>query len=327
MMLVTSPWLSVLVLVAIPAIVLPLVWPRRHGAHAVAAGPGQPRRGLGLCGREPRRGAHHAGLRPRAAVVDRFAAARRARVRGRAATAEGPRRADGADHGAGGDRQHRRRAVGRRRRCRRRRDDAAAGSASSSSTRCSRPVRWPSCRRSGARSTRRPAPPSGWPRCWPCVPEIRAPAEPVPLPEPPRGAIALRRRALRLSLASRPSALDGVALAVGAGRDGGAGRPLGRRQEHRLQPAAALLRSRRGRGHDRRRCCRPGAARRPARAASRWCRRTWRCSPIRCGEHPLRHARRPATRIAARARDRRPGRRLHPRPAAGLRRRGSASAA
>jgi ATP-binding cassette, subfamily B, bacterial len=52
----------------------------------------------------------------------------------------------------------------------------------------------------------------------------------------------LRGRALPLPLAPGIAALDGVSLRVEAGRDGGAGRPLGRGQDHDHPASAALLR-------------------------------------------------------------------------------------
>ena len=80
-----------------------------------------------------------------------------------------------------------------------------------------------------------------------------------------------------------------------AGRDGGHRRPLGGGQDHRLQPAAALLRSRSGHDpHRRRRHPRP-ALRRPARARSRSCRRSRCCSPPRWPRTSATAGRTPAT--------------------------------
>ena len=64
-----------------------------------------------------------------------------------------------------------------------------------------------------------------------------------------------------------------------AGRDGGLRRPVGRRQEHDLPAAAALLRPGAGPRAGRRRRHRAGRPARGPRAASAWCRRTRCCSP------------------------------------------------
>ena len=109
-------------------------------------------------------------------------------------------------------------------------------------------------------------------------PEIASRRGPSRCRTPPLGTMAFRD--VRFAYPSRPgiSALNGVSFAVGARRDGGARRPVGCRQEHDLQPDAALLRPAVGHRErstafpspmsTRRRCDphRPGAAgRRPVR--------------------------------------------------------------
>ena len=116
------------------------------------------------------------------------------------------------------------------------------------------------------------------------------------------------------------SALDGLSLPCRARRDGRPRRAVGRRQEHGVQPGccASTIRSAGvveidGVGARRSGPCRA------ARRASRWCRRTWRCSPTRS---PRTSATARPTPIAREVRARRhggAGRRLHPRAAAGLR--------
>ena len=65
MMVITSPRLSLFVLVAIPVIVLPLVRLRARDPAALARRAGHARRRLGLCRRADRRRAHAAGLHQR----------------------------------------------------------------------------------------------------------------------------------------------------------------------------------------------------------------------------------------------------------------------
>ena len=96
-------------------------------------------------------------------VSDRFGARRRARFRRGASTYAGARGVDGNRDLSDGRQRHRRSLVRRLRR-HRRRHDRWHGSVSSSSTRCSRPARSPSFRRFGAKSARRLARPSGFPR-------------------------------------------------------------------------------------------------------------------------------------------------------------------
>ena len=145
--------------------------------------------------------------------------------------------------------------------------------------RCSRPAPWPSWPRCGASWRRRPAPPSAWPSCWRSRPEIAVRRGPSRMPCPPRGTVSLPRRALRLSLAARRLRAQRRQLRGRARRDRGHRRPVGRRQEHDLQPAAALLRP--AVGHGARSTASPTAeADLAARCApaSRWCRRTAPCS-------------------------------------------------
>ena len=210
----------------------------------------------------------------------RFAAAVERAFDGGALAAAGPRRPHRHCHRARRH-QHRRHPVVRLAPGDRRRDHAAAGSASSCSMPCSRPAPSPSSRRCGASWRRRRARPSGCSSCW-----RRGPRSARRRGRGRCRAAArhhrLRGRALRLSLAAgrlRPQRRE---LRGRARRDGRHRRPVGGRQEHHLQPAPALLRSRS-------RAASPstgvaGRRGRPAGAAGRawrWCRRTWRCSTTR----------------------------------------------
>ena len=177
----------------------------------------------------------------------------------------------------------------------------------------------PRSARSGARSSAPPAPPSG---------SVELLAERARHRRAGRARRRCRaRRAARIAFEdvrfhypTRPghAALDGFSPGGGAGRDGGAGRPLRRRQDHGAATAAALLRpaSRAGAldGVDIRaldpadaaRAARPGAAG-PGHLQRR-----------RLREYPLRPARRDRCRDPRRRRGGRGG--PIPRcPAAGLR--------
>ena len=73
LMVYTSPKLSALVLIAIPVIAAPLIPAGRTGPRPVAPCAGHPRRRDGLRLREPRGGAHDAGVRRRGRQQARFA--------------------------------------------------------------------------------------------------------------------------------------------------------------------------------------------------------------------------------------------------------------
>ena len=144
-----------------------------------------------------------------------------------------------------------------------------------------------------------------------------------------RGEHPLRPR-VSFRYPSRPDApaLDDFDLAIAPGRDGGLRRAVGRRQEHDVPAAAALLRSR-SRGailidgvdiaqrRSARTCARPHRPRAAGHGAVRG---------QRAREHPLRPARRDRCRDRGRGARRR-GRRLHPRAARRATTRSSASAA
>ena len=82
-----------------------------------------------------------------------------------------------------------------------------------------------------------------------------------------RGAIAFEDVTFRYPARPETAALDDVTPAGRAGRDRGAGRAVGRRQDHGLPAAPALLRPRRRAGHPRRRRHPRRRAHRPAPAA------------------------------------------------------------
>ncbi len=123
-------------------------------------------------------------------------------------------------------------------------------------------------------------------------PDIRAPANAVPMPGGARGLAQLRRRHLPLSLAARCAGAERVLDRRESGRDGGAGGSFRRGQEHGVRVAHPVLRSRKGRHQGRRRGhqdCRSGSGAVAARyraAGYVHLRRN------RDGEHPLRPARR-----------------------------------
>ena len=137
-------------------------------------------------------------------------------------------------------------------------------------------------------------------------PAIQAPAHPKPLPATARGAISFDD--VSFSYPAGPTALrvHGLSFRGQARRDGGDRRPVGRRQEHRLFAASALLRPRDRQDHDRRRrmCARPTPS--PSASASPSCRRmspssrparaTISASAVRTPARP-RSRRRPGTRL------------------------------
>ncbi len=240
MMFVTSPTLSALALAAIPAIVFPLLaygravrrlsrtaQDRLADASAYAADNLGAVRAMAAFGQE-------------AAVSGRFAARRRARVRGGARPPAGPRRAYGDCHlprrGQRGRRAVVWLAAGHRRRDDRRAARAVhplCGVRGRCHGRAGRGVgrAGPSGRRhrtsagAAGRRNRRSA----------------RPQAPRALPEPPLGTVAFKD--VHFAYPSRPgvSALNGVSFEVAARRDGGPGRPVGRGQEHDLQSDPALL--------------------------------------------------------------------------------------
>ena len=106
------------------------------------------------------------------------------------------------------------------------------------------------------------------------VDTVADPARPAPLPARVRGAIAFEDVTFRYPSRPETPALDGLDPARRARRDRGAGRPLGRRQDHDLPAPHALLRPRRGPDHPRRHRP-PRRWRAPTCAgSSRWCRRS-----------------------------------------------------
>ena len=243
LMVVTSPKLSALVLLAIPVIVLPAgdLGPGRAAALAGGAGPAGRR--LRLCGRGGRRGAHHAGLRH----GERHGASRFA-----AAAEEAFEAARRVDHHAGlpyRDRhlpdlgQRRRRALVRR--AGRAGGTMTAGQLSqfvlyavfaASSLGQLSEVYGELAQAAGAAERLG--------EILAAEPAIVAPRHRKPLPravarhggfEDVRFAYPTRGRAALRSTASR--------FAVASGRAGGHGRAVGGRQEHRPAAAAALLRS------------------------------------------------------------------------------------
>ena len=108
--------------------------------------------------------------------------------------------------------------------------------------------------------------------------QITAPPQPRALPQPARGDVGFDN--VSFAYPTRPDvlAIDGVSLAVQGRREGRDRRPVGRRQEHAVSSAAALLRSGVA-ARSRSTACRSG---RPIRTtcarASRWCRRNRWCS-------------------------------------------------
>ena len=84
------------------------------------------------------------------------------------------------------------------------------------------------------------------------------------------GDIELRRRDAALRAPTRPTALDDLSLHHRRRRDGGAGRPFGRRQVLAGQPAAALHRADRGRAAARRRAAARVEHRLRCAGSSRW---------------------------------------------------------
>ena len=108
---------------------------------------------------------------------------------------------------------------------------------------------------------------------------IAAPASPRALPVPARGDVSFDN--VSFAYPTRPDALavDGVSLVGARRREGRDRRPVGRRQEHAVSSAAAVLRS--GVRHDlvRRRADQGRPIRARCARASRWCRRTRWCSP------------------------------------------------
>ena len=131
-------------------------------------------------------------------------------------------------------------------------------------------------------------------------PEIKAPPRPRPLPVPPLGSIAFRDVRFFYPVAPGRVGPQRRELRGRARRDGRHRRAVGGRQEHDLQPAAALLR--RAIGHRRRR--RPvGRRRRPARAQAAHRPGAAGRRPVRRHhrrEHPLRPHRRQRCRCRGR---------------------------
>ena len=99
------------------------------------------------------------------------------------------------------------------------------------------------------------------------VPEVRSPANPKPLPRRRAGEIAFRDVTFTYPIARSAGAR--LAVVQGrAGRDRGPGRPFGRRQEHGVEPHPAVLRSAVRPHRDRRRRHPRGRSRGGARLAS-----------------------------------------------------------
>ena len=325
-MVVTSPRLSFFVLARDPGDRAAAGGVRPAGAAALAHRAGHARRCLGLCGRADRRDAHAAGLHQRGAGAIALRRRGRARFRGGAAI----RRA--------------------RARC----------SPRSSSSWCSRSVVvilwvgaqdvlagrttpgtlgqfvlyavfaasglgqlsevWGELSQASGAAERLT-------ELLAVEPEIKAPPHPVALPAPRARRGRIRGRALCLSDAAGRVRARRRVVPRAAGREGRDRRAVGRRQEHDLPSAAALLRSARRARHVRRRArARCRSARRCA-AASRWCRRTWRSSPPAIADN-IRFGRPDATRRRDRARRRARGcGRIHRRGCRRATTRRSASAA
>ena len=131
-------------------------------------------------------------------------------------------------------------------------------------------------------------------------PIILEPAQPKALPKPGRGAVAFEDVSFRYPTRPEPLALDRLRPQDRAGRDGGDRRSVGGGQDHGLQPAAALLRSREGRvrfdGVD----IRDLAAGRPAAGHGDRAAGAGAVHRQRRREHPLRPARRERRRGARR---------------------------
>ena len=149
-------------------------------------------------------------------------------------------------------------------------------------------------------------------------PEVRAPAAPKALPEPPLGTVSFKGVHFAYPDKAGRVGTQWRELRGGGGRDGGPGRTIGSRQEHDLQPDPAFLRStarqRRDRwpaGHRRRSAGAQIAhrTRAPGGGAVR------RHDP---GEHPLRTVGRQRRRGAAGRRGR-AGRHVHLGTSAGIR--------
>ena len=206
-----------LALAAIPADRLPAAGLRPGRAAPVARGAGPAGGCLGLCRRQPGRGARACtAFGQEATVSGRFAAAVERAFAGGALAPAGPRRADGDRHLPGGG-QHRRHAVVRLAPRHQRRDDAAGGSASSCSMRRSRPAPWRSWPRSGA-SWRKPS--GAAERLTELLavrPEIAARRGPSACRC--RRAAPYRFRDVRFAYPTRPgvSALNGVSFEVARG--------------------------------------------------------------------------------------------------------------
>ena len=251
----------------------------------------------------------------------------RALVRGRARAHDGARRPHRAHHLPRRD-ERRRRALVRRRLRHQRRDHRRPPRPVRASTRFSPPARSASFPRSGARSARRRARRSASPSSWPSSP--RSARRPIPCRSPRRrkGEIEFKNvhfayrdaaRARRARQASRSASRRARRVALvgpsGAGKttvfnlllrfyDPDCGRGHGSTASRLADADLDQLR-----GSHRARAAGRGAVRRHGRR-----------------EHPLRHARcEPEAEVEAAAAA--AGRRLHPRAAAGLRHRSSASAA
>ncbi len=118
-----------------------------------------------------------------------------------------------------------------------------AGSASSCSMRCSPPAGSASSARSGARSRRPPAPPSGCSRFWASSRRSRRRSQPVALPTPARGEVEFRDVRFAYPTPAGGKRARRRFVLGAAGREARDRRPLRRRQEHDLPSDPALLRS------------------------------------------------------------------------------------
>ena len=258
MMFVTSAKLSALIFIAIPIIVLPLVGFGRSCAPPIA-----PRSGYAWLTPRPTR----QKISPRIGRC-RPTSARRLFRAGSAAPSSAPsgRRVERMKARAGVDRschipdgrQRRRRSLVWRIRRYRRRDDRRSPQPVRSlravrGGRAGRALRGLGRNQPGRRRGRAAVRDDG-----DACPKSARPSTRVPLPQPALGTIAFENVTFNYPARPDVAALDAVSFRVSAGETVAHCRAVGRRQEHHLQFASALLRPRRRHGARRRRQRRRG---------------------------------------------------------------------